>query len=46
MHKKSIFWFRQDLRVYDNRGFIKAVTDSESVLPIFILDKNLLEKFG
>ena len=46
MHKRSIFWFRQDLRIYDNRGFIEAVTQSEEILPIFILDKNIVESFG
>ena len=46
MHKRSIFWFRQDLRIYDNRWFIEAVTQSEEILPIFILDKNIVESFG
>jgi len=45
MYKKSIFWFRQDLRLEDNTGLFEAVQSSEKVLPIFILDEYLLEKF-
>ncbi len=45
MYKKSIFWFRQDLRVQDNTGLFEAVQNSENVLPIFILDTNIIESF-
>lgn len=45
MYKKSIFWFRQDLRVQDNTGLFEAVQNSEKILPIFVLDEHLLEKF-
>lgn len=43
--KKSLFIFRQDLRVYDNRWFIKAIEESDEILPIFILDKNIISDF-
>lgn len=42
---KAIFWFRQDLRTYDNRWFIRCILENEEILPIFILDKNLVENF-
>jgi deoxyribodipyrimidine photo-lyase len=45
MYQKSIFWFRQDLRIDDNTGLFEAVKNSHEVLPIFILDEHLLEKF-
>ena len=45
MYKNTIFWFRQDLRTFDNKWFIKAIKSSESLLPIFILDKNLIDWF-
>lgn len=45
MQKKSIFWFRQDLRVYDNTWLFEAVYNSKEVLPIFILDEHIIEKF-
>jgi len=38
----NIFWFRRDLRLDDNVGFFKALSDSET-LPIFIFDRNILE---
>ena len=46
MYKKSIFWFRQDLRTYDNHGLIECIENSHEVLPIFILDENLIAGFG
>ena len=44
MHK-SLFVFRQDLRLEDNLGLIQAMTSSVAVLPIFILDIDSQEKF-
>ncbi|NBL65134.1 deoxyribodipyrimidine photo-lyase [Flavobacterium sp. NST-5] len=38
----NIFWFRRDLRLHDNHGFYKALSDGET-LPIFIFDENILE---
>lgn len=38
----SIFWFRRDLRVEDNKSLIKAVKNSEKIFPIFILDPHFL----
>lgn len=37
MTVKNIFWFRQDLRIEDNPGLIRAA-ENGSVLPIYILD--------
>ena len=45
MYKKSIFWFRQDLRTFDNKWLIEAINNSDSLLPIFILDKNIIPEF-
>lgn len=39
---KSIFWHRRDLRIEDNAGLYKALKKSESVIPIFIFDVNIL----
>ncbi|WP_100614664.1 cryptochrome/photolyase family protein [Confluentibacter citreus] len=39
----SIFWFRRDLRLDDNKGFFEALKNEENVLPIFIFDKQILE---
>jgi len=46
MYKKSIFWFRQDIRIQDNTWLFEAVHNSEEVLPIFIFDENITPKFG
>lgn len=40
----NVFWFRRDLRIHDNRGFFEALSHDLPVLPIFILDTNILDK--
>lgn len=44
MSKISIFWFRRDLRLHDNAGLYHALKKGMPVLPIFIFDKNILDK--
>lgn len=45
MDKKiSIFWFRRDLRLDDNIGFLQALKGDFPVMPIFIFDTNILDK--
>ncbi len=44
MEKVSVFWFRRDLRLYDNTGLYYALSKDTPVLPIFIFDKNILDK--
>ena len=39
----SIFWFRRDLRLFDNAGLYHALKSGAPVLPIFILDSNILD---
>jgi len=40
----SIFWFRRDLRLDDNAGLYHALKGPEPVLPVFIFDKEILDK--
>jgi deoxyribodipyrimidine photo-lyase len=40
----NIFWFRRDLRLADNVGLFYALKSGLPVLPIFIFDKNILDK--
>jgi deoxyribodipyrimidine photo-lyase len=40
----NIFWFRRDLRLDDNVGFYNALKSKNPVLPIFIFDKDILDK--
>ncbi|RRQ48581.1 deoxyribodipyrimidine photo-lyase [Maribacter algicola] len=42
--KLNIFWFRRDLRLDDNVGFLAALKGEHQVLPIFIFDTNILSK--
>ncbi|WP_081211546.1 cryptochrome/photolyase family protein [Salegentibacter sediminis] len=45
MRKKvTIFWFRRDLRLDDNVGFLEALKSQNPVLPIFIFDTEILDK--
>lgn len=43
-NKVSIFWFRRDLRLDDNLGFLQALKGEYPVLPIFIFDKDILSE--
>ncbi|WP_025663508.1 cryptochrome/photolyase family protein [Aquimarina megaterium] len=41
--KVTVFWFRRDLRLDDNTGFLKALKGKYPVLPIFIFDTHILD---
>lgn len=40
----SIFWFRRDLRLHDNTGLHEALRSGHPILPVFIFDKQILDK--
>ena len=40
----SIFWFRRDLRLEDNAALLMALKSGTQILPIFIFDRNILDK--
>jgi len=40
----NIFWFRRDLRLYDNAGLYHALKGKNSVLCVFIFDREILDK--
>ena len=40
----SVFWFRRDLRLHDNAGLYHALKDRHPVLPLFIFDREILDK--
>ena len=44
MEEVNIFWFRRDLRLYDNSGLSAATSDKLKVLPIFIFDTSITNK--
>jgi len=44
MEKVNIFWFRRDLRLEDNHGLYEALKAESPVIPLFIFDKEILDK--
>jgi deoxyribodipyrimidine photo-lyase len=42
--KTAIWWLRRDLRLTDNQALASALEQSEAVIPVFVLDDNLLSK--
>ncbi|WP_111672347.1 cryptochrome/photolyase family protein [Algoriphagus litoralis] len=44
MEKITLFWFRRDLRLEDNTGLFYALQQEKNVLPLFIFDRNILDK--
>jgi deoxyribodipyrimidine photo-lyase len=42
--KVNIFWFRRDMRLEDNTALYHALKSEYPVLPVFILDKDILDK--
>lgn len=40
----NIFWFRRDLRLNDNCGLFHALQAGLPVIPLFIFDRNILDK--
>jgi deoxyribodipyrimidine photo-lyase len=44
MDTVSIFWYRRDLRLKDNAALYHALKLGLPVIPIFIFDKNILDK--
>lgn len=44
--KISLFWFRRDLRLDDNRGLYEALKGEHSIVPLFIFDKDILDELS
>jgi deoxyribodipyrimidine photo-lyase len=40
----SIHWFRRDLRLADNHGYYRALSEHGDVVPLFIFDTSILDK--
>jgi deoxyribodipyrimidine photo-lyase len=41
MKRKSIVWFRQDLRLHDNEALTEAIASSDEILPVYIFDERI-----
>jgi len=42
--KRAIVWFRNDLRVEDNEALYRAVKNFDEVLPVFVINREILKK--
>lgn len=42
----AVFWFRRDLRLFDNKALFKALTSGFNVLPVFIFDKKIIRNIN
>jgi len=43
LEKFTVFWFRRDLRISDNKGLYEALKGSNRVIPIFIYDSDIID---
>jgi len=44
MANRILYWFRNDLRLHDNKGFLKATQKADEVIPVFVFDPRVFEK--
>ena len=40
----DLFWFRRDLRLHDNAGLFHALEAGRPVVPVFIFDRDILDR--
>ncbi len=43
---RSIMWFRRDLRISDHPALLAAIESGDEIVPVFILDKKLIDIAG
>ncbi len=41
--KRSIVWFRNDLRIHDNEALLDALAHNEEIVPLYVEDPRLLD---
>ena len=46
MINRKIIWFRRDLRLSDHPALLAAMSDSDEIVPVFILDKQQIAEAG
>ena len=46
LYNRSLFWFRRDLRDYDNTGLAAALNNSNEVFCVFIFDRKILDELS
>ena len=46
MSTRSIVWFRRVLRISDHPALVAALSESDEIVPVFIIDSKLIERTG
>ncbi len=44
-NEMTVFWFKRDLRTEDNTGLHHAIKESREVLPVYVLDDDILSGY-
>ena len=44
--KRAIYWFRKNLRIYDNPSLYNAIRDNDELIMIYIKDYNTFNPKG
>ncbi len=44
--KRSIIWFKTDLRLHDNETLVEAIAHSDEVIPVYCMDENWDKRVG
>jgi len=42
--RRTVFWFRNNLRLSDNPALVQAIKQSDEVIPVYVLEDKYLEK--
>jgi len=43
--RRSIVWFRNDLRIHDNEALVDALAHNDEILPLYIIDPRIFNGF-
>ncbi len=41
--KRSLVWFKTDLRLHDNETLLQAIAQSNEIIPVYCLDESLTQ---
>jgi len=41
--RRSIVWFRNDLRLHDNEALVDAVLQNDEIIPVYIFDERVFK---
>jgi len=44
--RRAIIWFKTDLRLHDNETLVRAIEDSDEVIPVYCFDESHFQRTG